>query len=69
MPYYPVAEISQLGSGQPDSEVPLAGTLPRGLARVVLVYMLEALNAPYIRMRKEPAMEYARERSMGTAPQ
>ena len=46
VPYYPVAEISQLGSGQPDSEVPLAGTLPRGLARVVLVYMLEALNAP-----------------------
>ena len=69
MPYYPVAEISQLGSGQPDSEVPLAGTLPRGLARVVLVYMLEALNALYIRMRKEPAREYARERSMGTAPQ
>ena len=61
MPYYPVAEISQLGSGQLDSEVPLAG--------VVLVYMLEALNALYIRMRKEPAREYARERSMGTAPQ
>ena len=31
MPYYPVAEISQLGSGQLDSEVPLAGTMPRGL--------------------------------------
>ena len=46
VPYYTVAEISQLGSGQLDSEVPLAGTLPRGLARVVLVYMLEALNAP-----------------------
>ena len=46
VPYYTVAEISQLGSGQLDSEVPLAGTLPRGMARVVLVYMLEALNAP-----------------------
>lgn len=46
--YYPVAEITQLGSGELAGEAPLAGALPRGLARVVLVYMLEALNIPYI---------------------
>ena len=40
--YYPVAEIAQFGSGELASEAPLAGTLPRDLARIVLVYMLGA---------------------------
>ena len=68
-PYYPVAEISQLGSGQLDSEVPLAGTMPRGLGEGRSLLYAGGVERPYIRMRKEPAMEYARERYMGTAPQ
>ena len=69
VPYYPVAEISQLGSGQLDSEVPLAGTIPRGLGEGRSRLYAGGVERPYIRMRKEPAREYARERYMGTAPQ